>query len=251
VLNGVASPKLLDSYNFERQPVGKQVVTRANDSWQIDLRFYAAMGMTELDVQKRRALIKALGEDSEGGRELRTELQQASALTQHQFSALGAEMNQFYRSDAIYSQDEGPDTQEPVYADKDMRYERGTLPGMRLPHAWLANTGLDTVVSTHDLAGKGRFTIFTGIGGKETWEKAATAASQRIPHFGIAVVSIGWGQEYVDTDNTWAKVRGVDEAGAVLVRPDRFVCWRSQRPVNLEEAASKLNMVLRKILGWE
>ncbi|OCT43994.1 2,4-dichlorophenol 6-monooxygenase [Cladophialophora carrionii] len=251
VLNGTASTRLLDSYSCERQPVGKQVVTRANDSLRNDMRFYAAMGMTEPDVQKRRALIKALGEDSEGGRELRTELQQASALTQYQFSALGAEMNQFYRSDAIYSQDESADTRQPVYADIDMRYERGTLPGMRLPHAWLATTGLETVVSTHDLAGKGRFTIFTGIGGKEVWDKAAATTLQQIPHLPIAVVSIGWGQEYIDTDNTWGKVRGVDEAGAVLVRPDRFVCWRSQRPMNLEEAAGKLNTVLRRVLGWD
>jgi hypothetical protein len=193
-----------------------------------------------------------MGEDSAGGRALRTELLQAIALTKYQFSALGCEMNHFYQSDAIYLEDEDPRTRTPTYhTDKDMYYTKGTIPGMRLPHAWLNTMTFGTMISTQDLAGKGRFTIFTGIGGKEVWMKAAVAASQAITGLDIAVFSIGWGQDYVDMDNTWTQVRGVEDDGAVLVRPDRFVCWRSQRQTGSDAACTKLMTVLKKVLCYD
>ncbi|KAH6974715.1 FAD binding domain-containing protein [Ilyonectria destructans] len=252
VLKGIANPKILDTYNTERQPVGQQVVKRANDSWRIDLKLFAAMGMHEPDLEKRRAIVKDMEEDSQRGRELRTELREAISRTREQFASVGCEMNHLYQSDAIYIEDEGPDSRTPVYAaEKDTYYTKGTIPGMRLPHAWLATEVLDTIISTQDLAGHGRFTLFTGIGGNEVWTQAATAASASIPGLKIAVFSIGWGQDYLDTDNEWDKLKGVDEDGAVLVRPDRFVCWRAQKRLGENEAASKLTLVLNKILSWE
>jgi len=39
-----------------------------------------------------------------------------------------------------------------------------TYPGSRLPHAWLDLPRRRKAISTHDLAGKGAFCIFVGVG---------------------------------------------------------------------------------------
>jgi 2,4-dichlorophenol 6-monooxygenase len=45
----------------------------------------------------------------------------------------------------------------------------------------------------------------------------------------------------------WQQYRGIGRDGAVLVRPDRFVAWRSLGAAT--EPASKLAAALRRILG--
>lgn len=208
--------------------------------------------MAEPDIEKRRGHVHTLGEDSAHGRKLRTELQEAFSHTEEQFSAAGCEMNHLYRSTAIYIEDEDERTWEPVYAaEKDMHYTRGTIPGMRLPHVWLVDKASGDITSTQDLAGKGQFTLFTGIGGTKSWELAAAAAEKEVPGSKIAVFTIGWNQEFLDTEGTWTKLRGVEDDGAVLVRPDRFVCWRSRGRADSEATSDKLTLVLKSVLGWD
>jgi 2,4-dichlorophenol 6-monooxygenase len=45
----------------------------------------------------------------------------------------------------------------------------------------------------------------------------------------------------------WAQFRGITEKGAVLVRPDRVVCWRSAGAA--DNAATTLADALGKVLG--
>ena len=100
-----------------------------------------------------------------------------------------------------------------------------------------------------ELCGHGRFTILTGIGGKAAWSQAAAAVTKSL---GVEVVvySIGWGQDYEDTFFKWFDKREVAESGAVLVRPDRTVAWRSQTVIPGERACEdKLVMVMRRILS--
>lgn len=104
-------------------------------------------------------------------------------------------------------------------------------------------------ISSHDLAGKGGFSLFTGIGG-EKWKQAATnvGTEMRIP---INAVSIGAGQDWEDVYWGWAAKRGVEEDGMVLVRPDLFVAYRAQGCFDtLEECSEKLKGVMMSILGW-
>ena len=55
--------------------------------------------------------------------------------------------------------------------------------------------------STIDLAGHGRFTLLTGIGG-EKWIEAAEKVGKGL---GVEIkgYSIGWGQEWVDVYRDW------------------------------------------------
>jgi len=50
-------------------------------------------------------------------------------------------------------------------------------------------------------------------------------------------VIIGPGREVTDIYYDWARVREVDEDGALLVRPDKFIGWRSMSlPGNPDQA---------------
>jgi 2,4-dichlorophenol 6-monooxygenase len=62
-------------------------------------------------------------------------------------------------------------------------------------------------------------------------------------------VVIGPGQEITDLYFDWAKLRGVAEDGAVLVRPDKHVGWRADRlPADPEGA---LHAAVSAILSRE
>ena len=48
---------------------------------------------------------------------------------------------------------------------------------------------------------------------------------------------IGPGREVTDIYYDWARVREIDEDGALLVRPDKFIAWRSMSlPVAPDQA---------------
>jgi 2,4-dichlorophenol 6-monooxygenase len=112
-----------------------------------------------------------------------------------------------------------------------------------LPHVWLGRDGRR--ISTHDLAGKGRFCLLTGIAG-EHWAEAAAKAAQDLG-IELAAYVIGPGREYIDLYEDWARAREVDEDGCVLVRPDAHVAWRSTGLV--EDPAADLHRVLSLVLS--
>ena len=166
-------------------------------------------------------------------------------------------MNQHYSSSAIYSADEPPSSSpssDPAFdrerQDPTLYHTPSTIPGRRLPHAWLnaaVPSASEAPVSTIDLAGHGHFTLLTGIGGA-CWKIAAQKLSNELG-VEIKAYSIGWGQDWEDGYFEWAGLRGVGEDGCVLVRPDRFVAWRAKERLAEEEAGEKLATVMRSILG--
>jgi hypothetical protein len=188
-----------------------------------------------------------LSENSPEGRKRRKIFQQSLHNTKHEIQGLGIEMNQRYTGPgaAIYKDDEDCSAPPGFKRDPILYYEPTTYPGCRLPHAWLSTLVPTERVSTIDLTGHGQFTILTGIGGRELWEHAAQRVIRelRIP---IKVYAIGFRQDYEDVYMDWANLREVDEDGAVLVRPDRFVAWRSKTIPEQQDV--KLVNVLRRIL---
>jgi putative polyketide hydroxylase len=91
-------------------------------------------------------------------------------------------------------------------------------PGTRIPHTWVIHHGRR--VSTLDLLGTG-FTLVTGDE-SELW--AAAAREMQVP---VTVQSIGPHGDTIDLDGRWAAVSELPPAGALLVRPDGFVAYRS------------------------
>jgi hypothetical protein len=129
--------------------------------------------------------------------------------------------------------------------DPVLYHQPTTYPGARVPHAWLNTTIPSKAISTIDLTGHGRFTLLTGVGG-DPWKQAAAVASEKLG-IPITALSIGPRQDYTDPYFAWARIREVDDYGCVLVRPDRFVAWRSKaRP---EDCEGVLLRVLQSILS--
>lgn len=243
VLQGKAAPSLLDTYNDERAPVGKQIVTRANQSIDEFGPIFQALGLLETrDVAQMQANMEARKENSPHGALVREQLRKAIELKNYEFNALGVELGQRYNSAAVVSDG----TPEPAYSrDPELYYHATTWPGARLPHCWLGHGGQK--VSTHDLAGKGRFTLFTGIGG-EQWVAAAAEAAARTG-VDIAAFVVGPGREVLDLYDDWARLREVGEQGCVLVRPDAHVAWRHHDLA--ADPTAELGRVIDQILGME
>jgi 2,4-dichlorophenol 6-monooxygenase len=222
VLNGSADPDLLATYTEERQPVGQQVVDRANASID-DLRtlqeafaFDAGQPAPEDDDS-----IGRLFEPSSQGCERRHRISEALAATDYQFNAHGVEMGYRYHRGAIVSDG----TAEPEGdRDPELFYQRTTWPGARLPHAYLDDGRRR--ISTIDLVGTGHFALLTGIGG-EPWLDAAHRASLATG-VDIDVYFIGTRDGLVDCYGDWSLRREVETSGCVLVRPDRHVAWRAR-----------------------
>ncbi|WAB80834.1 FAD-dependent monooxygenase [Microcella daejeonensis] len=221
VIKGLAGQSLLDSYQAERAPVAKQIVLRANKSGAEFGPIFEALGVLGTsDPVQMQANIDARKENTPDARARRAALTKAIELKDYEFNALGVELGQQYDSAAVV-----PDgTERPVPTrDPELYYEATTYPGARLPHAWLLRDRQK--VSTHDVAATGAFTLLTGIAGEE-WATAAEAAAAELG-IPLTAIVIGPGREVTDVYNDWERIRGIEEDGCVLVRPDKHVAWRS------------------------
>jgi hypothetical protein len=188
--------------------------------------------------------LEELTQSTVAGSDRRARLHEALEGKRQELESLGMAYNQWYTSNAIYLDDE-ISPRPTLEGDHVVEVQISTYPGSRLPHVWLDVPSRPNLVSTHDLAGKGSFSLLFGDGG-EAWKLAAQSISKAtgIP---IASYGIGHGLDYTDIHRDWHRKRGVGEDGCVLVRPDRFVAWRSfAKPTNCEE---KLRQVLDKVLA--
>ncbi|MES2172280.1 MAG: 2,4-dichlorophenol 6-monooxygenase, partial [Actinomycetota bacterium] len=165
----------------------------------------------------------------------------ALELKNYEFNAQGVEMNQRYRSSAVV---DDPDLGEEIWDRDPELYLRAALrPGAKLPHAWVVDESGHRV-STLDLVGHGRFTLVTGVAGR-AWVEAVEAIDR--PLLGLAVVG---GAGARDLYGYWARVRDIDEGGALLVRPDGYIAWRRSGALGEGESAEELlRSVLADVLG--
>jgi 2,4-dichlorophenol 6-monooxygenase len=239
VLRGKAGPRLLDTYDAERAPIGKQIVTRANQSIEEFGPIFGALGLLDTtDPVRMRANMEARKANTSHALEQREALRKAIAFKSYEFNCHGVEMNQRYRSTAIVNDG----TPEPEWRrDRELYYQPTTWPGARLPHVWLERDGKK--VSTLDVVGKGRFSLLTGIAG-EAWVAAAAEAA-RVCGVDVVAHVIGPGRDLIDIYGDWAEVREVAERGCVLVRPDAHIAWRTN---DADQATDRLMATIRQIL---
>ena len=238
VVRGRAGDGLLDSYDQERQPVGRQIVDRAHQSVAEMLSWLGPIGLRpgQSSAEGHAVLDEIFGPD---GEETRHELLHGLEVMNAQFNAHGVELGQRYTSDAVA--DDG--TPFPPYdRDPELHYHSSTHPGCALPHAWIGLDGRD--VSTLDLAAYDRFTLITGAGGAG-WEGAAASVSAEL---GVEIrpFRVALGRPYNDMLGTWTRHREVSDRGCVVVRPDRFVAWRSHDLS--DDPTTALRAAMRQIL---
>ena len=202
VLRDGAGDVLLDTYDAERRPVGEAVT--------------------------QSSLLNAL---SMG----RTARQSEPVLPRKEFlNEVGLIFGAHYSSAAVLADtqanaqaDTHTDTPAAPAADPVQQYLPSATPGSRAPHVWITRSG--EKLSTLDLLGR-EFVLLTAPPGSAWQDAAAALTSPRIA------------SPVIDGDAAWLQAYGVDEHGAVLVRPDGHVAWRSR------SAAADPAAVLRAVL---
>ncbi|WHZ25809.1 MAG: Polyketide hydroxylase WhiE VIII [Nitrospira sp.] len=113
-------------------------------------------------------------------------------------------------------------------------------PGTRAPHLWVERDGRR--ISILDLFGK-KLVLLTGTRGS-SWCEAAQRIAGSI-RFHLDCCRVGGEGDVTDVEHRWPGAYDIDEDGAVLVRPDGFVAWRSRNgPAEPERV---LNDVLARI----
>ncbi|MGW0296293.1 FAD-dependent oxidoreductase [Streptomyces anthocyanicus] len=116
-------------------------------------------------------------------------------------------------------------------------------PGSRAPHLWVRR-GQDRL-STLDLY-EDSLVLLSDAAQPTGWHEAAAgvAAGMRVPLKSYRVGGSPGADLIPDDEETdWARAHGVTRGGAVLVRPDGFVAWRSPGPAPDPES------MLRQVVG--
>lgn len=243
VLKGLANPCVLGSITMERTPVGNAIVRRANEGMEVHRKLWELIG---LSPDQRATQTAKMAEASLEGRQLREQYANTLEAVDDELNALGIQMNQIYSGSPLTVTEPDDDCPPDLSTTNLIKQQVvTTFPGFHLPHVWLAKDGQSDRVSTLDLCGHGHFTLITGIGG-EAWRERAKEVERQRKGLMLRVVMIGWRQQYMDAYRDWARLREVDDSGAVLVRPDHFVSWRCRSVTSC--AASRLLEVMDAIL---
>jgi 2-polyprenyl-6-methoxyphenol hydroxylase-like FAD-dependent oxidoreductase len=129
---------------------------------------------------------------------------------------LGVELGTVYRSSAVVADG----TQPPPVADSYSDYVPSATPGARAPHVWLGHP--EARLSTLDLFGSA-FTLLAGPGGG-AWCAAAAEVGHEL---GVPIDPYRIGAPGLRDLGGFTGAYGLGEDGAVLVRPDGHVAWRS------------------------
>ena len=134
-----------------------------------------------------------------------------------------------------------PDGTPPVsVADPTTEYAPNARPGSRAPHVWLQRG--EQRLSTIDLF-RTHFTLLAGKDGQAWIDAARAAAWPSWP----PLLAYRIGADLTDPDGNWHSVYGVEPDGAVLVRPDGYVAWRSALAVR--DAQHGLSEIATRLLG--
>jgi 2-polyprenyl-6-methoxyphenol hydroxylase-like FAD-dependent oxidoreductase len=190
-VKGWGGPGLLRSYETERCPVGRNNVAASRFAstgrrkWRGEIKTGVDYNAPENAAERARLVALADVEQRKSN------------------EMIGAELGYFYASPLIASED------APPYDF--IEYKPSTLPGVRLPHVWLAGG-----VAMQDSIGDG-YTLLR-LGGA----KHDTSTLQK------AFAGIGAPFQVLDVpDNT---ARDVYARDLILLRPDMHIVWRDNKP---------------------
>ena len=222
VVHGQAGPELLATYEAERQPVDARNVQRSVENAFNHMAIGAEMGlMPSASAEKNWAQLRRLWNDRPEDADHRRAIRNALASQSMEFREHVVEYGYTYDSTAVV-----PDGTSARPTPDDIRlYQPSTRPGHPLPHAWLEDDD-GRRLSTIDLVRPGRFLLVAGESGSAWCDAAKSlAAAHDLP---LDAVRIGHlDGDYLDVCCHWLRQREIGADGAVLVRPDRFVGWRS------------------------
>ncbi|ABW12404.1 monooxygenase FAD-binding [Parafrankia sp. EAN1pec] len=247
VLCGHADERLLTTYETERRPVDARNVDRSLENAANHLAIAAAVGLVEgVDEADNWAVLRRLWSGTPEDTDYRRMVTRAIASQSMEFNEHNIEFGYTYTSPAII-----PDgTPEPEQIDPIRVYQPSTRPGHPLPHAWLdddrAASSEPVRIAIGDLVRPGRFLLIAGEDGHD-WITAANkiADDGDLP---LDAVRIGHlDGDCLDSQLAWARHREITPRGAVLVRPDRYIAWRSTGSAT--DPVTELATALEAVLG--
>ena len=223
VLGGKAKAGLLDTYEIERRAIGRRNCDWGLFTFENSALINAAIGLIPGKKDANQLRFEALFEESQKGRSLRAQVARIIDSQSIEFSAHDIELGFGYEQGFLVKDG----TESPESDPLGQNYSPSTSPGHRLPHAWLDKG--DEVISTHDLAGRhSGFVLITDANGG-AWVRVAKDVSQA-RGIKISAFQIDKTPYLGDYDDQWEQVKGIKPGGAVLVRPDNIVAWRSLYP---------------------
>ena len=240
VLRGKAGIKLLETYGEERRPVDDANVQNSLKAAFNHFNIDKALALSpEKSVQEKWEELRPLWENWPNSAEKRHAVNSAIVSQTIEFRHHNIEFGYTYTSSAIV--EDG--TPKPVPIDKIRIYEPSTRPGHPLPHAFVERQGERIALNT--LMHGGKFLLIAGEDG-QPWIDAGRELERQLL-IDLVAIRIGILEgDYVDARCAWTKQREIGRQGVLLIRPDRYIGFRSMGAVrNYKEV---LNRALRQIL---
>jgi 2,4-dichlorophenol 6-monooxygenase len=241
VLKGSAAPALLDTYHPERFPAFSRNVQRSVENALNHFRLSASLGISaDLSPEQCSANARQFWESGPNGDARRAQVARAVASQSMEFKEHNVEFGFRFRSTAII--DDG--TPEPANIDDIRVYESDTRPGSPLPHAWVEREGERRPL--RQVAPPGSFALIAGERGQAWCDAARSAARAR----GIDLLALTLGHtegDWLDPRLAFLRRREFHADGAILVRPDRVIAWRSMG--GAPDPAGIIGSALDKVLG--
>jgi 2,4-dichlorophenol 6-monooxygenase len=242
VLAGRAGDGLLDTYSVERRPVNLNNIEASTMSVGGQVSMASAMGLsTDKSVEENWAALRLFWEDDlDGAAERRHEFNEWLGMSTLEYHQHNLDFGYTYSSPAVVA-DGSP---APVSPDEIRLYQPSTRPGHPLPHAWVERSG--ERLALRSLIHGGHFALIAGENGRPWIEAAEKIAQTR----GIPLRSARVGldkADLIDIRLAWQRNRVISTEGALLVRPDGYIAFRSIEAA--EDPLASLTAVFDQILA--
>ena len=221
VLQGKAGAALLETYQPERFPSFARNTQRSVENALNHLVIIDALGIRpDIDAETCRANVMQLWEEGPVGHERRAAVAGVFASQSMEFKEHNVEYGFRATSSAVIADA----TAEPDNEDDIRIYRPDTRPGSPLPHAWVYRSGERRAL--REVAPPTHWMLIAGEDGAAWCAGAREAAGER----GISLEAVRVGHvdgDWLDPRLAFIRARQFGRAGAILVRPDRVIAWRS------------------------
>lgn len=249
VVQGHAGPSLLESYEAERRPVVSRNVQRSVENAFNHFTIAEKIGILQGASAEANwtALARALSDNPEDSGHRRL-ARRAFATQTMEFREHNIEYGYTYDSAAVVPDGSAP----PPNVDPVRVYVASTRPGHPLPHAWIEDDR-GRRRSTLDVVAPGRFVLIAGEDGSAWCDAARRLADDNDLPLDAFTVGHTDG-DLLDLDCHWMQKREIGSRGAILVRPDRYVAWRSMDrpqdgdPESAAGAVAQVRAALERVL---